>query len=119
MLFFGKNGVKIYTKKTISENLIRDYLTAQGLAYWIMCDGSLQTDKKIMIIHTQAFSKEENSIISHELNIKFQLHSKVIVHKTNYYVINIPSQDAKSLRKLIQPYIIPSMIYKLPKNDNE
>lgn len=119
LLFYGENGIQTYLKKTISKNLIRDYLTAQGLAYWIMSDGSLDRNQKSMILHTQAFSKKENSIISHELNIKFKLHTKVIVHKGKYYVIKIPVEDAEDLYKLIQPYIIPSMIYKLPKMLNE
>lgn len=55
---------KIIKKKKISKNLILDYLTPQGLAYWIMCDGSLQNDKKTIILHTQGFNLKENSILS-------------------------------------------------------
>ena len=58
-------------KKTIKEGLIRDYLTPRGLAYWIMCDGSLQKDKQTLILHTQSFSLEENTLLTRELNKKF------------------------------------------------
>lgn len=68
-------------KKKISKNLILDYLTPQK-AYWIMCDGCLQNDKKTIILHTQGFNLKENSILSSELNIKFTLNTKVIKHKT-------------------------------------
>lgn len=58
-------------KKTIKEGLIRDSLTPRGLAYWIMCDGSLQKDKQTLILHTQSFSLEENTLLTRELNKKF------------------------------------------------
>lgn len=80
-----------------------------------MCDGSLQNDSKIMILHTQGFSKAENDILSHELNSKFNLHTKVISHKKIYYVIQTDSKDAACLYTMIKPYIIHSMKYKLPK----
>lgn len=101
-------------KKTIKEGLIRDYLTPKGFAYWIMCDGSLQRDKQTLILHTQSFSLEENTLLTRELNRKFQLHSRVISHKTRYYVIEFPRQDGQTLAALIEDFLIPSMSYKLP-----
>jgi hypothetical protein len=65
-------------KKIIIPNLILDHLSAEGLAYWIMDDGSLQNDKKTMIIHTQSYSYEEVMILSYELNKKFNF----TVHRT-------------------------------------
>ena len=52
-LIFYKNEINFSTKKTITPGLITNYLTPRGLAYWIMCDGSLQNDKKSIILHTQ------------------------------------------------------------------
>ena len=86
---FMSNG----KKKIIIPNLILDYLTAEGLTYWIMDDGSLQNDKKTMIIHTQSYSYEEVMILSYELNKKFNLNSRVIPHKKVYWVILIPSEQ--------------------------
>lgn len=100
-------------KKTIRPGLVAQYVTRLSLAYWIMCDGSLNGNT--MILHTQSYSHSENIILSQELNQKFGLHSQVIQHKGKYWVIKIPSEDAKILRDLIAPYIIPSMEYKLPK----
>lgn len=47
-LFYSENTSdgKFYKRKTISENLIKDYLTPLKLAYWIMCDGSLKKIRK-------------------------------------------------------------------------
>ena len=100
-------------KKTIQPGLVIKYVTRKSLAYWIMCDGSLNGNT--MILHTQSYSHSENILLSLELNQKFDLHSQVIKHKGKYWVIKIPSEDAKLLRSLIAPYIIPSMEYKLPK----
>ena len=115
-LFYEEKGYnnKIMKKKKISKNLILDYLTFQGLAYWIMCDGSLQNDKKTIILHTQGFNLKENSILSSELTIKFTLNTKVIKHKTKYYVIQIPAKNSVCVSNLIKLHVISSMKYKIP-----
>lgn len=100
-------------KKIIIPNLILNHLTAEGLAYWIMDDGSL--NNKTMIIHTQSYSHEEVMILSYELNKKFNLNSRVIPHKKKYWVILIPSDNFELLSQLILPFIHPSMGYKLNK----
>ena len=58
-------------KKVISEGLIRDFLTPRAFAYWIMCDGYLHQKQKILTLHTEGFTHEENQIASRELNHKF------------------------------------------------
>jgi len=102
-------------KKTVQPGLILNHLTDESLAYWIMDDGSLQIDKKSLIIHTQSYSHEEVQMLSLELNQKFNLHTKVIAHKNIYRVIFIPRSDAVILYNLINSYMHPSMSYKLPK----
>lgn len=79
-----------------------------------MCDGSLQNDKKTIILHTQGYTKEENCICSDELNIRFNLNTKVIPHKRKYYVIKIPSGNSEIVFNLIELHVISSMRYKLP-----
>lgn len=122
-LLFYTNSTVFFKRKTITPNLIRDHLTPRGLAYWIMCDGSLTKTKKALILHTQGFTQEESIILSNELNDKFGLHSKVVAHKhnetstrkeRNEFTILIPTKDGAELANLITPYIIPSMIYKIP-----
>jgi hypothetical protein len=106
---FYKNG-----KKVLPDNLILNSLTPLGFAYWIMCDGSLQKCKKVLIIHTQGFTKEENLLAVKDLDKKWGLNCKVIPHKSQYWVIKTSSQDIPVLRTLLKPYLIPSMLYKLP-----
>jgi hypothetical protein len=102
-------------KKTIPERLILDHLNGKGLAYWVMCDGSLQKYNKTIILHSQGFNHQENQLLSCELNTKFNLHTKVIAHKNKYSVIQTHVNDCSTLYKILNPYIIPSMRYKLPK----
>ena len=53
-----------------------------------MCDGSLQKNKKTIILHTQKFTFKENHIFFFaQLNMKFKLNTKVISHKSKYDVI--------------------------------
>jgi hypothetical protein len=104
-------------QKKINLNLIKDNLSSRGLAFWIMDDGSLQKDKKTMILHTQSYSYEENLILSKELNEKFNFQTKVISHKKIYWVIQFSNKDAKNLSNLIEPHLHPSMLSKLPKNN--
>lgn len=101
--------------KTILPGIVLNNLSGLGLAYWIMSDGSLQNDSKSIILHTQSFTKEENEILSSELNTKFGLHSRIILHKKVYWVIFIPSGDAAVLHKLIFPHMISHFKYKVPK----
>lgn len=79
-----------------------------------MGDGSLQKDKKTMILHTQSFTQNENLILSKELNEKFGFSSKVISHKSIYWVIKFHSSDASLLLSLIRDHTHSSMKYKLP-----
>jgi LAGLIDADG DNA endonuclease family len=111
-LFYIKSNDKAI--KTIQEGLILNHLTDRGLAYWIMGDGSLNKDKKTMILHTQSYTKIENLILSRELNEKFGFRSEVILHKKKYFVVKINSKDDLTLHNLIKPYIIESMKYKIP-----
>jgi LAGLIDADG DNA endonuclease family len=108
----------INNKKSIKSGLILNHLSKQGLTYWIMDDGSLQNDKKSLILHTQSYTKNEVEILSNELNIKFNFNSKVIPHKQKYFVIFIPKKDANTLYEIMLPYIHPSMNYKLPIINN-
>jgi len=111
-------------RKSISNGLVLNHLTAEGLAYWIMCDGSLQNNGKTMILHTQGYTRDENILLSRELYLQFGLNSKVIPHKSKYSVIEIAAKDSELLLNLVKPYIIPSMEYNsfgtnLVKNKKE
>jgi hypothetical protein len=66
------------------------------LSYWLTSEGSLQTDNKTMIIHTQSFNYETNFTLSTEFNNKVDFNYEVIIHtnKNNYFVIKILTENS-------------------------
>lgn len=68
-----------------------------------------------MTLNTQGYGLTENQRLSEELNSKFGLNSRVAQIRGKYFVINIPSANAELLANLIRPYLIPTMLYKLPR----
>ena len=116
---FGKLFINSSGKKSPCPNLIRDYLTPRGLAYWFMDDGGKMDysksphSSKGIVFHTQGFSKEEVEMLSQELNIKFGLDSWVGVNKKKW-VIKISSKKYSVFLNYVEAYILPEMKYKLP-----
>ena len=104
----------VNNKKSIQNSIILNYLEEEGLAYWIIGDGSLHRDKRVLTLHTQSFSFLENLIISNELNFKFLLNSRVIIHKSKY-VIQFTSKDANRIHDIIKDHIINDIKYKIPR----
>ena len=105
--------------KGIINNLIKKYLTARGLAYWFMDDGgkldyNKKSKNKGLILNTQSFTLKEVKMMSIELSTKFHLSTDVRLNK-NKNVIVIKSESYKIFKDLTNPYIIPSMRYKLHK----
>ena len=67
---FYKDKIKI-----VPQN-IHELLTARGLAYWIMDDGSKGFYNQT-ILHTRAFTKEEVILLQKALKIKFKLITRI------------------------------------------
>lgn len=105
----------INNKKTISANIVKDHLTVVGLAYWIMGDGSLHREGRVLTLHTEGFIKDESTMLSDELNVKFGFHTKVVASKQKYHVIQFSTKDANKLHDMIIDLVIPSMKYKVPR----
>lgn len=104
-------------KKSIQPSLVLNHLEKEGLAYWVIGDGSLHREKRVVTLHTQSYNYEENLLLSKELNEKFLFSSKVVKHKTSF-VIQFPTKDANKLHTILSPYLLSSMKYKLPKKIN-
>jgi len=104
--------------KGVRENLINDFLTERGLAYWFMDDGgkldyNKNSKNKGLVLNTHSFSKEEVDKMSIELSNKFNLKTSVRLNK-NKNIIVIDSNSYNKFIDLTYSYIIPSMRYKLP-----
>lgn len=110
----------VNNKKHIKDNLIKDHLTPRGLAHWYMDDGSRcyykgkRSNRDMsVVLNTQGFEIEEVNKLINELNNKFSLNSYLSFNKKKP-IIYIPNKDYKTLYELINPFILPSMKYKLP-----
>jgi hypothetical protein len=104
-------------KKSVPKNLIKNNLTPRGLAYWFMDDGGkldYSSNKgKGIVFNTHSFSKEENEQMCIELHNKFSLNCRIKMNKNKPTII-ISGKDYEHFCNLIKPFIISSMIKKLP-----
>src|SRR3546814_6302994 len=89
----------LYYKKIIPNN-IKDYLTPQAIAIWIMDDGSRQNSG--ITIHTNSFTLEENYLLQaaflERYNIKTTLHKKGL----NYIMYFRSEEHTSELQSLMR-----------------
>ena len=103
---FYKKGTK-----TVSVKL-EQYLTPLALAIWIMDDGGWA--KPGVRISSNSFKLEEVQLLANLLKKLFYLNCTVQkINTPGQYSIYIKGESVLKLRKLILPYVIPSMRYKL------
>ena len=98
--------------KIIPANL-GELLTARGIAYWAMDDGSKSGSG--FILNTQSFTKDENLFLIKILKENFDLDCVLHLHSTltNQYRIYIKANSMHRFRELVSPYFHTSMLYKL------
>jgi hypothetical protein len=97
----------INSKKVIPASLVLDPIS---LAIWFMDDGS-KCRKYDVYLNTQQFSIDDQKRLLaklRDLNIKARLN-----RDKKYYRIRILKGSVKEFNKIISPFIIPSMKYKL------
>lgn len=102
-------------KKFINEKWMKD-LGPEGIAYWFMDDGSSSVYSAHF--HTQGFLLEENQILQAKLET-YGVHTTL--HKTNDghgHFIYVRSSGREILYDMIEPFIIPSMKYKMKRRKN-
>lgn len=104
--------------KSVPSLLIKDHLTARGLAYWFMDDGgkldyNKNSKNKSVVLNTQSFTDFDVDNMCIELIAKFNLDCETRFNK-NKKVIVIKSNSFPLFLSLIDPYILDEMRYKLP-----
>lgn len=100
-------------KRKIIPKFLESYLSPMALAIWIMDDGSLYKNRGIKFC-TNSFTLKEVQYLANLLKIKYDLNTSI--HKTgivNQYNLYIPKSNLVNLIKIVQPYIHPTMYYKL------
>lgn len=103
---FYKDG-----KKVISQD-IEKYITPLALAIWIMDDGGWA--KPGVRIATNSFKLEEVQHLAEILRNKFDLDCTVQkIGTIGQHSIYIKGSSLPTLKKLVLPYLHPSMYYKL------
>jgi len=100
--------------KTIPAN-ISDLLSPLALAVWYMDDGSTKSKRhKGVFLNTQAFSNKDLYLTRGALLKRFHISSTLRKEK-NGYQIYLGSSSGESFIKIIKPFLLPSMLYKIPK----
>lgn len=99
-------------KKILPENIQDLLVSPVNLAIWFMDDGARMKHHGI-ILNTQNFSNKENQILQSVLLKNFGIQTSL--HKDKDYVrLYIGINYIKKFSEMVNPFILPSMKYKLP-----
>ena len=99
--------------KKIIPSDIRTYFNPLCLAVWIMDDGSY--NDKIIDISTYSFKLTNINLLVDSIYYLYGIKSKYFQDRDKGYRMYFSRTETKKLAKIISPYIIPLMSYKLPK----
>ena len=107
---FYKKGIKILPSKILNS------LEPLGLAVWYMDDGSNNGDD--ITLNTHNFSVSEQKILQKLLLTKFGVRSTLVKDRSKYKMA-IGRYEYEKFVKVVKPYVIRSMNYKIsgPRND--
>lgn len=96
-------------KKEMPKN-IGEYLTPMTLAIWIQNSGSKASAGLRIAINN--FTKEEVQYLCLILKEKYNLDTTMQIQSSKY-IIYIPKRSMENLSKIVKPFMLPSMYYKL------
>lgn len=107
-------GQQFYPKgKKVVPKIIGKLLTPLSVAVWFMDDGSLKSNvHRARIINTQGFEKKDINLLRQVLVNKFQVKSTLRKQKEGWQIY-IPAVESTKFIQLVEPYIVPSMQYKI------
>lgn len=106
---FYRNKIKV-----VPNNLQKE-ITPLSLAIWFMDDGSIKSSKhKGIFLNTQSFSKKDVKKLQDILKSKFGI--KTTTRKDGMHEqIYLGGNFGEEFIKIIRPYIISSLKYKIPR----
>ncbi len=86
-------------------------ITPLALAVWYMDDGA--KNRKSAYLNTQQFSIDDQRKLLQKLKVQYKIEGNLNKDK-QYFRIRLYQNSSERLKKIIYPYMIPSMKYKLP-----
>lgn len=118
---FAELGTAFYpvnynNKRTkVIPTQIKDWITDKSLAYWFIDDGSRKWGDRVSGVRfcSESFTKDEINLLISILNEKFNIIGTANKDSKGWR-INISTKSYDKFYDLVQPYVIPSMAYKLP-----
>ena len=101
--------------KILPEDIFR-VMTPRMLAVWFMDDGS--NTQESFTFSTHCFSVEDQRKIVAFFHQNYGVDAKIVKDRTKHKLA-IGRFEYKRFKQIVEPYIIPSMIYKIdnPRND--
>ncbi len=103
-------------KKKVIPRFIERWLTPMALAIWYMDDGSKKSNEhRTYILHTLGYTRRELEIVVSALEKKFGVALR-IHNQYNGLRLYVLSESAEKFSRIIEPYILPSMRYKLSEH---
>jgi len=118
-LYFFRKLFYENNKKVVKRDIIR-FLTPFAMAIWYMDDG--WRNKNSMKISSESFTEKEHLLLKDMIKINFDINVKLCKYKRNekeYNYLSFNKRNSILLTKLIKPYIIESMKYKLVPLEEE
>src|SRR3989344_3950922 len=107
--FYTQSGFRT-GRKIVPENIVTD-LNPLALAVWIMDDGSYSRGK--IDISTYSFTLIEIEFLRQMLEEKFNINMSYYRDRDKGYRLYCNMVETQKLIKIIRPYIIPTMMYKI------
>jgi hypothetical protein len=113
--WFYKNGEREFSWKVLR------YLTPIGIAIWYMDDGSLSFKRRDGKIHGREIhlntycSLEEAQTIQDYFRTVWGISWTIVANK-GWFRLRMGAQEAQKFFKIIEPYVIPDMRYKVDLN---
>lgn len=101
------NILYLNNNKILTQEYLNKINHPIALAYWFMDDGTERGT-----IATHCFSEEENNLLLNWMLNKWNIKCS-IQHEKKYLKLYILSESRLDFERLIFPYMVPSMYYKL------
>jgi hypothetical protein len=101
------------SRKIVPDNIAVLLNSPFSLAIWYMDDGYLYRQDKSAYLYLSCYSKDEILLLGEALEKNFALHPTVKIKKGKYACLCFNVDQTQRLLKIIQPYIIPALKYKL------